>query len=344
MFNPVGAIIQAVITIYNMIQFFIERAKQIAAFVNSVFNSIAEIAGGNLKKAVTAVEDSLAKALPVAISFLANLVGIGGIAAKIKEIIQKIRDPIDKAVGKVVGVIVGKAKALIGKISGADKPKEEAPKNEAEHDAQVNAGLAALDKEQQKEDEDHSGALTQDEAIEVAQKVKAAYPVFKSITPVEKGDRWEFEYVASHGVYEGFRVKKDQATLAKIRKLFGDEIADKVDEFFGAYKEIGGHHVHAKAGFKNHFKYDSEKGFSISQEFMEKMHWRHQVMTAMQWKLFNELAQSGKANSLEEHTRIAIESLTAAGATKEQAQFLVNQSLLNLTEQGVSSTTHIPWN
>ncbi|HBF36154.1 MAG TPA: hypothetical protein DDW50_02410 [Firmicutes bacterium] len=116
MFNPAGAVIQAIIMIYNTIQFFVERAKQIAAFVNSLFNSIAEIAGGNIKKAVDAVEDSLVKALPVAISFLANLVGISGIVEKIKEIIQKIRKPIDKAVGKVVGFIVGKAKTLIGKI------------------------------------------------------------------------------------------------------------------------------------------------------------------------------------------------------------------------------------
>ena len=125
MFNPVGAIIQAIMTIYNMIQFFIERAKQIAAFVNAVFSSIAEITGGNIKKAVAAVEDSLAKALPVAISFMANLVGIGGITAKIKEIIQKIRGPIDKAVGKVVGFIVGKAKGLIGKFKIDDKLIEE---------------------------------------------------------------------------------------------------------------------------------------------------------------------------------------------------------------------------
>jgi hypothetical protein len=207
MFNPVGAIIQAVITIYNVIQFFIERAKQIAAFVSSVFNSIAEIAGGNIKKAVAAVEDSLAKGLPVAISFLASLVGIGGIAAKIKEIIKKIRKPIDKAVGKVVGFIVGKAKALIGKISGGDKPKEELPKNQEEHDIQVKAGLAALDKEQQKEDQDHNGALTAEEAEKAAQKVKLAYSVFKSIIPVNQGGRWVFEYVASKGRHEGLKVE-----------------------------------------------------------------------------------------------------------------------------------------
>ncbi|MGD9155141.1 MAG: DUF4157 domain-containing protein [Bacillota bacterium] len=207
MFNPVGAIIQAVIAIYHTVQFFIERAKQIAAFVGAVFNSIAEIAGGNIGKAIAAVENALAKGLPVAISFLAALIGLGGVAAKIKDIIRKIRKPIEKVVGKVVGFLVGKAKVLIAKLTGGDRKKEAPPKNQAEHDARVKAGLAALDKEQKKRDVDHNNALTFEQAEEAAQKVKLAYSVFKSITPVEKGNRWVFEYVASQGEHKGLNVE-----------------------------------------------------------------------------------------------------------------------------------------
>jgi hypothetical protein len=61
---------------------------QITAFANAVFDSVTEIAAGNLKKAVIAVEDSLAKALPVAIGFMANLAGIGGLVEKIKGVIR----------------------------------------------------------------------------------------------------------------------------------------------------------------------------------------------------------------------------------------------------------------
>ena len=39
MFTPVGAVIQAIITIGNTIKFFINRAKKIAAFANAVFDS-----------------------------------------------------------------------------------------------------------------------------------------------------------------------------------------------------------------------------------------------------------------------------------------------------------------
>jgi hypothetical protein len=197
MFNPAGAIIQAVIAIYHTVQFFIGRAKQIAALAGAVFNSIAAIAGGKIGKAVAAVENALAKALPVSISFLAALVGIGGITAKIKDIIRKIRKPIAKVVGKVVGFVVGKAKKLIAKLTGGDQPKEKPPQNQAEHDAQVKTGLAALDGEQKKLDQDHDGALTFEEAETAAKKVKASYPVFKSVTVVDGGETWDYEYVAS---------------------------------------------------------------------------------------------------------------------------------------------------
>lgn len=39
----------------------------------------------------------------------------------------------------------------------------------------------------------------------------------------------------------------------------------------GEYKDVGGHHVHAKAGFKSNPKYDPKKGFSISQDYMDTM-------------------------------------------------------------------------
>jgi hypothetical protein len=221
MFNPVGAIIQAVITIYNTIQFFIERAKQIAAFVSAVFNSIAEIAGGNIGKAAAAVENALAKGVPVAVSFLANLIGLGGIAKKVQEIIKTIRKPIDKVVGKVVGFVVGKAKQIWGKIQGIGEKKEELPKNQAEHDAQVQAGLTALEGEQKKADKDKDKALTFEEAEDVAKKVKGQYPVFKSITVVDGEESWDYDYVASPKEKIKGLKKETEENLPKTNVTYG---------------------------------------------------------------------------------------------------------------------------
>ncbi|MCP3902777.1 MAG: DUF4157 domain-containing protein [Planctomycetes bacterium] len=116
MFNPAGAIIQAIIAIYNTIMFFVERIKQLIALANSVFDSIGAIALGKLKAAADLVEATMSRTLPVIISFLARLIGLGGISAKIKAIIKKIQAKVDKALTKVINYIVAKAKALFGKI------------------------------------------------------------------------------------------------------------------------------------------------------------------------------------------------------------------------------------
>jgi RHS repeat-associated protein len=141
----------------------------------------------------------------------------------------------------------------------------------------------------------------------------------------------------------GVVVKGAKAAPGLFRKLF-PKITDKIDDIMGKYDDVGGHHVHAKAAFRDAVKYDPDKGFSISQEFMEKMGWRHTKMTSAQRQLFKELAQSGKPNTLAEHSKIAMKALQAAGATKEQARYLVQKSLKNLASQGVSIPTNIPWN
>ena len=112
----------------------------------------------------------------------------------------------------------------------------------------------------------------------------------------------------------------------------------------GKYSEVGGHHVHAKAALKDSVQYSKSKGFSISQKYMKGRDWDHQAMTNKQRELFNELAKSGDANTLKEHTRIAVKALEAGGATRAEARELVAESLRNLRDQGVREPTNIPWN
>ena len=124
-----------------------------------------------------------------------------------------------------------------------------------------------------------------------------------------------------------------------------DSLKKAIDKYSGTgeYKDVGGHHVHAKAGFKGDIKYDSKKGFSISQEFMESNGLNHQSMTSKQRELFKELYESGGPNTLDEHTRIAREALKAGGASDSMISDLINASLKNLKEQGVTAPTRIPW-
>jgi len=113
MLNPAGAVIQAIIAIYNTITFFIQKIQQIAAVVASFVDSIAAIASGQVDAAAKKVEQTMANTLTVIIAFLAKFAGLGNIPEKIVGIVKKIRQPIDKGLDKIVawlGKMLAKAK------------------------------------------------------------------------------------------------------------------------------------------------------------------------------------------------------------------------------------------
>lgn len=112
--NPASAFIKACKAIYDIIMFFIERGSQIMELVNSILDSIGAIAGGAIGAAAALVERSLAKALPVAIGFLASLLGLGGIGEKIRKIIETIQKPVNTAIDKLIGGVLKGAKKLFG--------------------------------------------------------------------------------------------------------------------------------------------------------------------------------------------------------------------------------------
>ncbi len=78
-----------------------------------------------------AIEGALSAALPVAISFLANLLGLGGISEKIKSIIGKVRAPVEKAVDWVIGKAVAGLKKVGGLLTGKGKNKGSDPSKDA---------------------------------------------------------------------------------------------------------------------------------------------------------------------------------------------------------------------
>ncbi len=194
MFNPVGAIIQAIVTIYDVVMFLVGNINKILDFVQSIINSVHKIAVGDIDSAANWIEQSLAKTIPLIISFLADLLGLGGLSEKIKTIIEKIQGTVDKAIDKVIDKIV----KGIGKLFGKGKKEEEPEKtDDPEHDAKVTAGLTAIDEEDARYVKD--GKIEREDAEKVAVKVKGDHPVFKSITVVDGGKTWDYDYVASPG-------------------------------------------------------------------------------------------------------------------------------------------------
>lgn len=135
MLNPAGAIIQAIIAIYQTIAFFVERIKQILALVEAVIDSIAAIAAGKLSQAADFVEQTMARTIPMILGFLARLIGLGDVSEQIKKVITNLQDKVDKGIDKAIAWVVEKAKSLLGK--NADKP----------HDERWAAGVAGVNAE-----------------------------------------------------------------------------------------------------------------------------------------------------------------------------------------------------
>lgn len=192
MFNPAGALIQAVMAIWNTIQFFIERAQQIASFVNAVFESISNIASGAIGTAATWIENALARAIPVILGFLARLIGLGNISEQIRNIIARVRAPIDAAIDRVVNWVVAQGRRLVGAVTGrgaaapADNPNQNRPE------------LAAVEQSirSQGQEKGRDGEVSRGDADLIAANVRRDNPnAIGSITVVDGGATWKFEYV-----------------------------------------------------------------------------------------------------------------------------------------------------
>ena len=124
--NPASAFIKACMAIYDIVMFFINRGKQIMALVNAVLDSMAAIAKGSIGSAAAFVENALAKAIPVAIGFLASLLGLGDPSKQVRELIEKAQAPVNKAIDWVINLAVKGVKAL-GKIVGGAFGKKDMP-------------------------------------------------------------------------------------------------------------------------------------------------------------------------------------------------------------------------
>ncbi|WCL81450.1 hypothetical protein PPO43_15865 [Saprospira sp. CCB-QB6] len=118
--TPAGAFVKAAMAIIDIVKFFIENGSQIMALVQSIIDSLAAIAAGDVGFVAQAVEGAMASTVPILIDFLASLLGIDGLSDKVQEIVGSIRKRIDDA---ITGLI-DKAKAWF-KGNGKDKRKEE---------------------------------------------------------------------------------------------------------------------------------------------------------------------------------------------------------------------------
>ena len=127
--SPVGELVEAVRSIYETIEFVIEKAAKLADLIQTVLNALSDIVDGVIGPAAQKVEDSLAKTIPLILRFLAGLLHLSGIGKSIRELVDKVRAPIDTVIGLVLDKIVKLAlplweKAKAGVLAGIQDLKE----------------------------------------------------------------------------------------------------------------------------------------------------------------------------------------------------------------------------
>ena len=122
MFVPAAALYKIVKAIWSVIQVLNTWASQIKGVIDRVFESLEMIVEGKVKPAAQKIYDGLADILPVAIDFMAGLLGLGKLGAAFRGVLKKIGDALWRGVTAVVTWVVEKAKGLFGK--GNVKGKE----------------------------------------------------------------------------------------------------------------------------------------------------------------------------------------------------------------------------
>ncbi|WP_374114174.1 hypothetical protein [Streptomyces sp. NK08204] len=125
--NPASAFVRAVKLIIDIVRFIVTQARQIFEFVNAVLDAVILIARGGSGGVPGLIERALARSIPVLLGVLASLLGVGGIAAKVKQIVQALSKPVDRAVDWVIDKIVGLVKKVWARLRskfGRKKPKK----------------------------------------------------------------------------------------------------------------------------------------------------------------------------------------------------------------------------
>jgi len=125
--NPAAAFIKACKMIYDVVMFFVEKAAQIKEFVDAVLDSVESILGGGVGAVASLIENTLAKMLPVILSFLASLLGLGGISEKIQQILKTVQKPVMSVIDKLVAGAVKMGKKLLTSVRGGKKGADVSP-------------------------------------------------------------------------------------------------------------------------------------------------------------------------------------------------------------------------
>ncbi|HEX2081422.1 MAG TPA: hypothetical protein VHG08_27210, partial [Longimicrobium sp.] len=175
---PGAGFIRAIIAIYDTVTFVVQRLRQIGQVVAAYVDSIAAIASGNIGTAANRVETTMAGMLTLVISFLAQIARLGNVSAAVRRIIDRVRQPVFRALDRVVNWIVAQARRLGRFVAQAGVPQDPVQR--------LNLAMAAAQSAVSRFSGRRAGALV---LRPLLQAVRVRYGM-RSLEPVARGNRW----------------------------------------------------------------------------------------------------------------------------------------------------------
>ena len=100
--NPIGAFIKVCMAIYDFLMMLVKFKDRIIELLDTILSAVMNIASGAVESAAGMIEKALAKSISIIIGFLAALLRLNNIFAKIREIITRIQKRVEKALDWVI--------------------------------------------------------------------------------------------------------------------------------------------------------------------------------------------------------------------------------------------------
>src|ERR1043165_7535249 len=133
LFNPVGAILQAIEAIYRVLKWEFKNAARIFSLIETIVNGIADIIAGSIGGFANAVEKALAKLIAPVIAFIADYLGFGDLPSKIAETIKSFQEMILGLIEQALVWLIEKGTSLLAAV-GIGKKEEKKGKAKGEED------------------------------------------------------------------------------------------------------------------------------------------------------------------------------------------------------------------
>ncbi len=164
LFNPVGAIVQAVEAIYRVLKWIFENAARIFSLIETIVNGISKIIAGDVSGMAKAIEEALARLIAPVVDFLAGYAGLGDLPDKIADTIKGFQDWIEGILDKVIGWLADRAKALLQAlgIGGEEESEVDETLDPTDHDAVATSAVNEL-KQVNDSPEDYASLRSQKE-------------------------------------------------------------------------------------------------------------------------------------------------------------------------------------